>query len=125
MLGFGAAVDYALEIGLENIQARIDELAGLLRGKLQSLQGVNTHTISENQCGIVTFHVDGRDAADIVTTLREKHINTSVSEPNSTLLDANKNKLPNLVRASVHYYNDEDEINRFIKELVNIITVDE
>ncbi len=125
MLGFGAAVDYALEIGLENIQARIDELAGLLREKLQAICGIKTHTISENQCGIVTFHMEGYEAADIVQALREKHINTSVSEPNSTLLDANKNRLPNLVRASVHYYNDEDEVSRFIDELKNCITVDE
>lgn len=121
MIGFGTAVDYALEIGLENIQARVDELAAFLRVKLNLINGINTHTISEHQCGIVTFHVDGHEAADVVNALREKHINTSVSEPNSTLLDANKNRLPSLIRASVHYYNDEDEIENFINEVQRLI----
>lgn len=121
ILGFGAAVDYALNIGLENIQKRIDQLATNLRDRLNSIKGINTHTISKNQCGIVTFFVDGHDARYIVDELRKKHINTSVSEPRSTLLDANKNKLPDLVRASVHYYNDEDEIEQFINVLRGLI----
>ena len=45
-LGFGAAVDYALDIGLENIKARIDELAGYLRAKLSELDTVKLHTIT-------------------------------------------------------------------------------
>ncbi len=121
ILGFGAAVDYALNIGLENIQKRIDQLAINLRSKLKAIDGITTHTISKNQCGIVTFHINGHKASDIVDQLRKKHINTSVSEPRSTLLDANKNKLPDLVRASVHYYNDEEEIEQFINVLRGLI----
>lgn len=121
ILGLGAAVDYALNIGLENIQKRIDQLATDLRFRLNSIEGIATHTISKNQCGIITFHVDGHKASDIVDQLRKKHINTSVSEPRSTLLDANKNKLPDLVRASVHYYNDEEEIEQFINVLRGLI----
>lgn len=121
LLGFGAAIDYALDIGLENIQARVDELANMLRRELDTIDGVITHTISKNQCGIVSFHVQGHKAGDLVNQLRDNHINTSVSEPNSTLLDANKNKLPNLIRASVHYYNDEEEINKFVNVLRGLI----
>ncbi|MDC1089964.1 aminotransferase class V-fold PLP-dependent enzyme [Pseudemcibacter sp.] len=121
ILGFGAAVDYALEVGLENIKERNDELAGYLRDKLNSISGVNIHAISDHQCAITTFHVDGHDAVDIVNKLRENGINTSLSEPSSTLLDARKNKLPNMVRASIHYYNDETEIDRFIETLTKMI----
>ncbi|MCC3860564.1 aminotransferase class V-fold PLP-dependent enzyme [Pseudemcibacter aquimaris] len=121
VLGLGAAVDYALDVGLENIKARNDELAGLLRTKLSELPGMHIHAISEHQCAITTFHVDGHKSEDLVAKLREKGINTSLSEPNSTLLDATKNKLPNLVRASVHYFNDESEIETFIQKLGEII----
>ncbi|MBT5186564.1 MAG: aminotransferase class V-fold PLP-dependent enzyme [Kordiimonadaceae bacterium] len=120
-LGLGAAIDYALDIGLENIQTRIDELANYLRGKLNEIEGVSTHTISQHQCGIITFSVNGIEAASIVNKLRENGINTSLSEPSSTLLDANKNKLPNLIRSSVHYFNDEDELGKFISVLKEII----
>ena len=120
-LGFGAAVDYALDVGLDNIKTRIDLLANSLRDKLNEITAVTTHTISANQCGIVTFSVNGFDAGEIVDELRMHNINTSVSEPNSTLLDATKNKLPNLIRASVHYYNDEQELDKFIEKLKAII----
>lgn len=119
-LGFGAAVDYALDVGLDNIKARNDELAGYLRKSLAELEGVHIHAISKAQCAITTFHVEGFVAADLVTKLREKGINTSLSEPNSALLDATKNKLPNLIRASIHYYNDENEIDKFIEELTDL-----
>ena len=121
ILGFGAAVDYALDIGLENIKLRNDELANYLRDKLSHINGVNIHAISNNQCAITTFHIEGFEAADTIQKLREHGINTSLSEPSSTLLDATKNKLPNLIRASIHYYNDENEIDQFVGILSKII----
>ena len=121
ILGLGAAVDYALDIGLENIQSRNTELASYLRSRLGEIDGVHIHAISKHQCAITSFYVDGHAAADIVDRLRKNHINTSLSEPKSTLLDANKNKLPNLVRASIHYFNDENEIDSFIEVLNTLI----
>ncbi|MBL4601900.1 MAG: aminotransferase class V-fold PLP-dependent enzyme [Emcibacteraceae bacterium] len=120
-LGLGTAIDYALNIGIENIQVRINVLANYLREKLTEIGQINLHTISNNQCGIITFSIKGHAATDIVNALRERHINTSLSEPNSTLLDATKNNLPNLIRASVHYYNDENEVDIFIKTLKELI----
>ena len=121
ILGFGAAVDYALDIGLENIKLRNDELANYLRNKLSHINRVHIHAISKNQSAITTFHVEGIEAAGIVQKLRDHGINTSLSEPSNTLLDATKNKLPNLIRASIHYYNDENEIDEFLKILTQII----
>ncbi|MEZ5757208.1 MAG: aminotransferase class V-fold PLP-dependent enzyme [Emcibacteraceae bacterium] len=121
VLGLGVAVDYALDIGLENIRQRNNELADYLRHRLTEIKNIIPHTLSKNQCAIVTFWVKNHKAADIVNALRKHHINTSVSEPGSTLLDATKNHLPNLVRTSLHYYNDEVEIDNFIEILKKII----
>lgn len=122
ILGFGAAVDYALDLGLDNIQNRVLELANYLRNKLSNVNGVTPHILNKHQCGITTFYVENIDASSIVAALREKGINCSVSSPDSTLLDATKNKLPDLIRASVHYYNDQQEIDKFIDVLKGIIT---
>ena len=64
-------------------------------------------------CGIVSFTVEGKAARDIVVALRERRIHCSASTPSSTLLDAQARRLPDLVRASVHYYNTEAEVARF------------
>jgi selenocysteine lyase/cysteine desulfurase len=52
-------------------------------------------------------------AVNYVAFLQVARINVTVSRPSSTLLDAEARHLPPVIRASVHYYNDEDEIARF------------
>ncbi len=44
--------------------------------------------------------------------MREHGVNLSTSSRKYTLLDATARGLPDLVRASPHYYNNEDEIAR-------------
>ena len=121
VLGLGSAVDYALNLGLNNIQLRNTELASYLRTCLKKIDTVHIHAISDRQCAITSFYVQDQTASNIVNELRKNNINTSVSDPSSTLLDANKNKLPSLIRASLHYYNDKDEIDNFIKVLSSLI----
>jgi selenocysteine lyase/cysteine desulfurase len=69
------------------------------------------------RCGIVSFTVDGHEADEIRQTLARQHINVTVSHLTSTRLDMEARGLTNVVRASVHYYNDEAEIDRFCTTL--------
>ena len=62
----------------------------------------------------MTFTCDGADAHDVVRDLGAQAVNVSVSVPSSTLLDARHRRLPPLVRASVHYYNDESDLDRLV-----------
>jgi selenocysteine lyase/cysteine desulfurase len=112
-LGLGAAVDYALGWGLAAIEARVVALAEDLRARLSAIPGVTVTDIGRRRCGIVTFTVADREADDIVAALHQRKINTVTSSPRSTLLDATARRLPTVVRASVHYYNSEDEVARF------------
>ena len=119
-LGLGAAVDYALDLGLENIAARIDVLAALLRQRLGAIPGVTVADIGRRKCGIVSMHLAGKDLSALRTTLRQRGFNCSISTPASTLLDATARRLPDVLRASVHYYNTEEEIERFTTELAGL-----
>jgi len=112
-LGLGAAVDYALGWGLADIAARIQSLAADLRRRLAEIPGVSVRDLGRRPCGIVSFTVEGKPAHDVVATLRAQRINCSASGPSSTLLDTRARRLPDLVRASVHYYNTEAEVARF------------
>lgn len=116
-LGLGAAVDYALDWGLDAIKARVAGLAESLRSRLEATAGVTPMDIGRERCGIVTFAFEDRNPLDVKARLRAEGVNVSVSSPSSTLIDATRRKLPPIMRASVHYYNDESEIERLIAAL--------
>ncbi|MDB4924651.1 aminotransferase class V-fold PLP-dependent enzyme [Mucilaginibacter sp.] len=116
-LGLSKAVEYALNIGIDRIWQRIQLLAGFMRQELRKVDGITVHDFGAEQCGIVTFSVAGTDSAAIKSKLAEKQINVSVGLAKSTLIYMNKNHLASIVRASVHYYNTEEEILVMCKEL--------
>jgi selenocysteine lyase/cysteine desulfurase len=109
-LGLGKAIDYALELGVDRIWKRIQFLSGILRRRLEEIPGVTVHDRGDILCGIVTFSVAGKDTTQVKKELAERKINVSIGRASSTLLYMNKNHLVSVLRASVHYYNTEEEI---------------
>lgn len=120
-IGLGVAIDYAMQWGLDTTWRRIKNLAYNLRTRLSTLPGIIVHDRGATQCGIVTFTVEDKDPEKIKRRLAEQAINVTVSERSSTLLDMEERRLDRLVRASVHYYNSEEEIERFCEMLATII----
>jgi len=114
VLGLGTAVDYALDIGIEPIWERIRTLARTMREGLGSINGVTVRDLGAVQCGIVTFDVEGRAPDEIKELLRGNSINVSTSTSSSSPVDMHQRGLEGLVRASVHAYNAEDEIDVFL-----------
>ena len=121
-VGLGVAIDYALGWGLDATWERVRTLADDVRSRLDDLPGVVVRDLGVERCGIVTFSVEGRGAAEVSRRLSEESINTSVSPPSSTLLDMEDRGLDELVRASVHYYNTEDEVERFCEALERVVS---
>jgi len=114
VLGMGAAAAYAMEIGLDAIWERDATLAALMRTTLTDLSGVTVHDIGSVKGAIVTFSVAGREAGDVKRALHERAINVSVVTPSSAPFDTAERGLPAVVRASVHYFNTEQEIDRLV-----------
>ena len=120
-IGLGVAVDYALQWGIDSTWRRIRTLAYALRAQISPLPGVLIHDRGVTQCGIVTFTVEGKDPAAIKRALRQQQINVEISTRSSTLYDMDERGLESLVRASVHYYNTEDEIARFCQAIEQLL----
>jgi cysteine desulfurase / selenocysteine lyase len=116
-LGLGVAVEYAMAVGLDNIAAQVTMLAQQLREKLGEIPGVKVRDLPgsgrQPRCGIVTFTHEAHVAGAIVERMREQKINVRVTPVASTRIDMEQRGLPAMVRASVHYYNTEEEIARF------------
>ena len=113
-VGLGVAADYALSWGVAASAKRIANLAGLLRQELGGLGGVEVLDGGSERCGIVTFRVAGRSAGEVKARLVETGINTSVTSAPSARLDMASRGVDEAVRASVHYYNTDDEVARLV-----------
>ena len=121
-VGLGVAIDYALSWDLEMTWRRIKKLAQQLRSQLVALGYVKIHDLGVERCGIVTFNVEGVAADEVQRTLLEMGVNVSVSLEESGRLDLAERKIPQLVRASVHYYNSEEEIERFCDTITRLVS---
>lgn len=122
-IGLGVAVEYALQLGLSAIWKRIQHLADLLRNLLADNPKIKLQDLGVNKCGIVTFTCKDFSPEEIQLQLAEKKINVSVSLQEYARLDLAKRNLPSLVRASVHYYNTEEEIQHFCEVLKSILNI--
>ncbi|MCW8451437.1 aminotransferase class V-fold PLP-dependent enzyme [Legionella quinlivanii] len=121
-LGLSAAVRYALDIGMENIWQRIQHLSSLFRSKLEKIPGLTLQDLGKNQCGIITFSTKNKTPAEIKQALREQGINVTVSVMEFARLDLQSRGLDALVRASLHYYNTEEEIDIVCKAVADFVS---
>jgi selenocysteine lyase/cysteine desulfurase len=120
-LSLGVAVDYALDWGIDAIEERVVHLAEGLRERLRLIPRVTVQDLGAKRCGIVTFTVDRISPGEIKRQLARHRINVTTSTVASTRFDMEARGLTELVRASVHYYNSEDEIERFCSILTESI----
>jgi cysteine desulfurase/selenocysteine lyase len=111
-LGLGAAARYATALGAAVIEARVCALAAALRGMLAEIPGVTIQDRGERLCGIVTFSVEGFDAEQVRIAMRENHINTWIVGRQMSQRDFAARGIDAVTRASVHYFNTEDELAR-------------
>lgn len=119
-LGLARAVDYALDLGVEEIAGRVRSLATRLRSALSDVPGLILRDPGpEALCGIVTFTQDGREPADVVDRLHRHRINVSHSPASHARLDLGRRGLPAVVRASLHYFNVEAEIEKLCSVLAS------
>ncbi len=117
-IGLGVAIDYALAFGIPEISQRVRMLAETLRTQLSDIPKVQVTDLGKDRSGIVTFTIEGKDPKALREELRMHHqINVWSSPREYTLLDMQARHLPSVVRASVHYYNTEEEIRRFCEVL--------
>jgi selenocysteine lyase/cysteine desulfurase len=119
-VGLGVAVDYALDIGIDSIRTRIDELATRLRGALTEIDGVTLLDRGEVLAATVTFTVEGVEPEQVRAHLEERAVNVSTMDAFSAQLHYGPRGIVESVRASVHYYNDDSDLDRLVEGVKEI-----
>jgi cysteine desulfurase/selenocysteine lyase len=102
---------------VEAIWERVRDLGARLRAQLAELDGVTVRDVGEERCAIVTFDVAEVPADRVMETLRHRGINVSVSATSSAMIESLERGLPDLVRASPHYYNTDEELDRLVESV--------
>jgi cysteine desulfurase / selenocysteine lyase len=122
IIGLGEAIAYARRLKVDVTWLYIRDLARRLRAGLSEVPDLSLHDKGKECCGIVTFSIANRAAEEVTSVLSRQKINTSVSLAEDTLLDTSSRRLGNVVRASVHYYNTVEEVDRFVQSTNQIAT---
>lgn len=119
-IALGTALRYMMDVGMDDIWRRVKSLSNELRGRLYDLPGVTTWDPGKDKCGLVTFTVEGWQAKEIRDRFRADNINVSASTTQLTRPEQRDHAVNATVRASVHYYNTDAEIETFLKAVQNL-----
>jgi len=121
-VGLGVAITYALDLGLDTIRDRVRMLADRLRAQLADVSGVTVTDRGPDQCAIVSFVTNTLAPADLAASLRSEGINVSAPAASNSRWMFESVGFDSIVRASPHYYNTEEEVDRAVDAIHSLVT---
>ena len=120
-VGLEAAVKYIESVGYDYITKHDNSLASRLIEGMKKIPHVSVigNSDGNRHCGIVTFTIDGVHPHDIATVLDTERIAIRAghhcAQPLGSYLG-----VPATARASVYFYNTEEEVDVFLSKVKNI-----
>jgi selenocysteine lyase/cysteine desulfurase len=123
VLGLGAAVRQALDIGLDWTGTRSAALGSRLRTGLAQIDCVSVHDLGREQCAIVTARVEGVDTGEAAEALSRQGINVSTTVAEHNQFDSEVRDVHPLLRLSPHYFNTEAEIDRAVDAIAELTAI--
>ena len=115
MMGGKEALGYLLSLGVEAVAARNVELTTRLRTKLTGIPHIRLLDRGRKQSSIVTFSLEDASEKATKAYFAGKGINISTTPKSYAMLDYKEKGIEWAARVSPHYYNTEDEIDRFVE----------
>jgi len=122
VVGFGSALDYVSGIGLENIVEREKQLLNYATQSLLPLEGLRIIGTAKDKASIISFVLESAHPHDISTILDQQGVAIRAGH-HCAMPVMDRFKVPATARASLAFYNNEDDIDRLaegIKEVNRI-----
>ena len=112
-IGLGRSIKYLNAIGVENILERIRSLTKVMINEISSIDGIETYCLSDlsHQAGIISWNIKGRDPNEVATELYSRRKIAVASGAQGSLLALSPFNIKGVVRASVQFFNTEDEVD--------------
>jgi cysteine desulfurase/selenocysteine lyase len=117
VIGFGAAVDYVQEIGLDAIHAHEQELTEYAFEAMSEIDGLRIHgPPASRRAGLVGFELAGVHPHDLATILDRQGVAIRAGH-NCAMPLMERLGVPALARASFYLYTQREEIDRLVAGL--------
>jgi cysteine desulfurase/selenocysteine lyase len=110
IIGFGRALDYLQNIGMQTIQQHENVLLDYATKALSSLPGVHLLGTANQKVGVLTFVLEGIHAHDVGTILDREGIAVRVGHHCAMPL-MQRFRVPATVRASFGLYNTKEDVD--------------
>ncbi|MBE5825318.1 MAG: cysteine desulfurase [Butyrivibrio sp.] len=120
-VGLAEAIRYIKEVGFETIEAQELKLTTLLMEGLAKLPYIKVYGSKDpaKHCGIVTFTMEGVHPHDMASVLNDDKVciraGHHCAQPLMQFIGAGSTS-----RASVYFYNTEDEVKEFLDKLSKV-----
>lgn len=120
-IGLGHSIDYINKIGISNIEKHTGKLTQILYQGLKSIENVTVYGDENNIYSIVSFNIHNMNPHDVAKILDES-CNICVRSGHHCAIPLIKyiGAEQGSIRASIHYYNTEDEIIQLINNIREI-----
>ncbi len=114
-IGLGAAIDYLEKIGIDNITLREIKLKEYMMKRLEKISHIDIIN-AECDSGILAFNVDGIFPQDVAIYLDKYNICVRAGNHCAKILKKSVG-VKNTIRASLYFYNTEEEIDALVELL--------
>ena len=118
-IGFGAAIDYLKEVGMDSIHDHEANLSKYALGELKKLGDVEVYGPSEGRAGIISFNIGNAHPHDVAQLLDADGVAVRAGHHCAQPL-MNWLKVSSTSRASFYLYNTESEVDVFVESLDKI-----
>ena len=116
VIGLGAAIDYLLEVGLENIHNYEIELKKYLIEKLKKVPNIQIYN-EDNDSGVLLFNVGNYFSQDVALYLNQFKICIRAGNHCAKMLQE-VICVSNTCRVSLYLYNNKEEIDKLAEALM-------
>ena len=120
-VGLAEAIRYLQNVGFEAIEAQEQKLTALLMEGMSKLPYIKIYGSKDptKHCGIVTFTIEGVHPHDISSVLNDDHVciraGHHCAQPLMQIIGAGST-----ARASLYFYNTEEEVKIFLEKLAKV-----
>lgn len=118
-IGYAAAIDYLINIGMKNIAQYEQNLLKYATDQLSKIEGLTIVGTARHKASVISFNIEGIHAHDVGTILDQQGIaiRTGHHCAQPTMQRFN---IPATARASISFYNNKEDIDRLAKGLKRV-----